>query len=106
MFDLNPKETFKTTIKHQSPLPSGGWREETFVGEFLRTPEEEREELLKLTYVEVCEQKLVGWEMVDLQRKPVEFTPENKAAFLRISGAVRETALKYFNVNAGIKEKN
>lgn len=106
MFELNPTETFKHEVKVNSKLPSGSWREESFTGVFLRTSEDERMELQALPFAELCNRVLVGWEMVDMERKPVEFTPENKAAFLRHPAAVRETALAYVNANAGAKQKN
>lgn len=106
MFNLTPSETFKEPVKMQVKTENGLWREETFTAIFLRTGEERRAELHDKPFPEVVDEVLVGWEMVDLQRRPVEFTPENKAAFLRLSGAARETALTYLRANAGAKAKN
>lgn len=106
MFNLTPSETFKETVKTQTKTENGLWREESFTAVFQRTDESRRMELHNKPFAEVVEEVLVGWEMVDLQRKPVEFTPENKAAFMQIPAAVRETAITYLRTNAGAKEKN
>lgn len=106
MFNLTPSETFKETVKIQTKTESGLWREESFTAVFKRSEEARRQELHNKPFCEVVDEFLVGWDMVDLQRKPVEFTPENKAAFLQIPAAVRETAITYLRTNAGAKEKN
>lgn len=106
MFVLNPTEKFKATVKVNVATTSGGWREESFVGVFLRTPESEREEILELKNAELVRRVLVDWEMVDENRSPVPFTPENLEAFLKLTGAVRETAMTYFSHNVGAKQKN
>lgn len=106
MFILSPTETFKATVKVNVATPSGSWREESFVGVFKRTFEEQREELLRLTNVELLRRVMVGWEMQDETRAPVDFTEANFDAFLRLIGAVRETMLAYWAHNAGAKEKN
>ena len=106
MFNLAPTETFKHEVKVQTKTESGSWREESFVGVFVRTPEDRRMELNDKTYAKLVDEVLIGWEMKDLQRLPVEFTPENKAAFLSIPAAVRETAVAYIGANAGAKVKN
>ena len=46
--------------------------------------------LLELSNVDLLREVLTGWEMVDEERKPVEFTPQNFEAFLQLSGAVRD----------------
>ncbi|WP_343739994.1 hypothetical protein [Delftia tsuruhatensis] len=106
MFNLTPSETFKETVKIQVKTESGSWREESFTAIFQRSDEERRQELHNKPFAEVVDEFLVGWEMKDLQRLPVEFTPDNKAAFMRLPAAVRETAITYLRTNAGAKEKN
>lgn len=106
MFILQPTPTFKATVKVNVALPKGGWREETFVAEFERTDESEREALLASKFTDLVRRVLKGWEMVDENRVPVPFTPENLEAFLLLTGAVRETAQTYWNHNVGAKEKN
>lgn len=106
MFKLTQTETFKATVKVNVALPSGGWREESFVGIFKRTPEARREELLALKNTELVREVLAGWEMVDESRVPVEFNDQNLEAFLQLTGAVRETVLVYWKHNVGAKEKN
>lgn len=106
MFVLTPTETFKAPVKVQVATASGGWREESFMGIFLRSDDEEREELLGLKNVELLRRKLKGWEMVDENRVPVEFNEQNFKAFLLLTGAVREAASVYWKHNVGAKEKN
>lgn len=106
MFSLTPTETFKAPVKVQVATKSGAWREESFVGEFLRTDESQREELLALKNTELVDRVLVGWDMKDETGAPVPFTPENKAALLRLTGAVRESTVAYWNHNVGAKQKN
>lgn len=106
MFILAPTETFKATVKVQVAMPKGGWREESFVAIFKRTFEEDREELIKLSNVELLRRVLTDWEMVDENRAPVPFNEQNFEAFLRLTGAVRETMLVYWQHNVGAKEKN
>lgn len=106
MFILAPTETFKATVEVNVATPSGAWRKESFVGVFKRTYEDDREELLHLTNVELLRRVLVGWEMQDEARAPVEFTEPNLEAFLQLTGAVREAMLAYWTHNAGAKAKN
>jgi hypothetical protein len=105
MFQLTQTPTFKATVKVNVSTPTG-WREESFVGIFRRTDETQREDLLALKFVDLLREVLCGWEMVDEHRAPVEYTPENLEAFLRLTGAVRETANAYWKHNVGAKEKN
>eukprot|EP01034_Spumella_vulgaris_P040158 gene40158-49666_t len=100
MFNLTPTETFKAPVKVQVATKSGIWREESFSGIFLRTGEEDRERLLALKNVELLREVLQGWEMVDEERKPVPFTEDNFEAFLKLTGAVREATVAYWNHNA------
>lgn len=106
MFKLAQSETFKALIKVNVATPSGAWREESFTGIFKRTDEDRREELLALKFVELLREVLVGWEMVDEARVPVEFNEQNLEAFLKLTGAVREAAQAYWKHNVGAKEKN
>ena len=106
MFCLAPTETFKAPVKVNVATPSGLWREESFVGKFKRTDESQRVRLLALSNVELLREVLVGWEMVDEQRTPVEFNAQNFEAFLTLTGACRESMLVYWNHNVGAKVKN
>lgn len=106
MFILEPTETFKAPVKVNVATQSGTWREESFVGIFKRSDEEQREELLELKNTELLKRVLVGWEMVDEERKPVEFNDQNFGAFLLLIGACRETAKVYWQHNSGAKQKN
>lgn len=105
MFNLAPTETFKEEVKIQVKTDSG-WREESFTGVFKRTPESRREELQNTPFTKLVDEVLVDWDMKDLERKPVDFTPEHKSIFLEMTGAVRETAVAYLRANAGAKAKN
>lgn len=106
MFNLTPSETFKEVVKVQVKTEGGIWREESFTGIFQRTPEERRAELNDKQFREVAEEVLVGWEMLDMQRMPVEFNPPNKAALLGLSGVAREITIVYLRANSGAKAKN
>ncbi|MDB5884242.1 MAG: hypothetical protein JWR74_413 [Polaromonas sp.] len=106
MFNLAPTETFKAPVTVNVAQPGGGWKQESFTGEFKRTDEDRREELLALKNVELVREVLVGWSMKDEQRNDVPFTPENLDAFCRLTGAVRETTLAYWQHNVGAKAKN
>lgn len=106
MFKLTPTETFKAPVKVNVATPSGAWREESFIGIFKRTDEDNRERLLALKNTELLREVQVGWEMVDEDRTPVEFNDQNFDAFLKLTGAVRETATVYWKHNVGAKEKN
>lgn len=105
MFSLARAETFKQKVTVQVKTDSG-WREEHFTGIFKRVGDERQHELAGVNYKDVVDEVLVGWEMVDLERKPVEFTPENLAAFKALPGAARETVLAFLNANGGAKQKN
>lgn len=106
MFKLTQNETFKATVKVNVAMPSGGWREESFVAIYKRTFEDRREELMALKNTELLREVMTGWEMVDENRTPVEFSEQNFEAFLNLTGAVREAALTYWKHNVGAKEKN
>lgn len=106
-FCLTPSETFKQEVKVQTKTATGAWREESFVGVFKRTPEDDRERRLKLSNIELLREVLVDWEMKDLEtREEVPFTESNFEAFLRLTGAVREASIAYWNGNVGAKQKN
>ena len=105
MFELTRKETFKEKVTVQVKT-DGGWREESFIGIFKRVDDDRQRELAGLTYKEVVDEILIGWEMQDMQRKPVEFNEENLAAFKSLPGAARETVLAFMSANSGAKQKN
>lgn len=106
MFILAPTETFKAPVKVNVATPGGAWREESFTGIFKRSDEDQREELIALKNTELLRRVLVGWGMVDENRVPVEFNEQNFEAFLKLTGAVRETAVVYWQHNVGAKQKN
>ena len=106
MFTLQPSETFKATVTVQVATETGGWKTETFTGIFKRTDDEQREELLALKNTDLMRRVMVGGEMKDDKRQSVEFTDANFEAFLRLTGAVRESMLTYWQHNAGAKAKN
>lgn len=106
MFILAPTETFKAKVTVNVATQAGSWREESFTGIFKRTYEEDRKRLIELSNVELVREVMVGWEMVDESRAPVEFNEQNFQAFLRLSGAVREATIAYWQHNAGAKVKN
>lgn len=106
-FTLTPSETFKHEVKTQFKTESGVWREESFVGIFKRTAEEDREERLRLGNRELLKLVMVGWDMkAHPTGESVEFNEANFAAFLSLSGPVRDTCIAYWNANVGSKVKN
>lgn len=105
MFNITRTETFKQKVVVQVKTDSG-WREEHFIGIFKRTPQSRQPEMQGMSFNDVVDEVLVGWEMQDLSRQPVDFTPENLAGFKEVPGAARETVLAYLNANAGAKQKN
>ncbi|KOC19246.1 hypothetical protein GL58_18750 [Comamonas testosteroni] len=105
MFELARKETFKEKVTVQVKT-DGGWREEHFIGIFKRTTDERQRELVAMPFNDVLDEVLVGWEMKDMERNSVEFTPENLAALKSLPGASRDTVLAYINANSGAKQKN
>lgn len=105
-FTLIPTEKFKATVTVNVAQPNGGWKQESFVGEFLRSLEDQREELTALSNLDLIRRVLVGWVMKDERGNDVPFTPENMDAFCRLTGAVREAALAYWQHNFGAKAKN
>lgn len=106
MFTLVPQETFKATVTVNVATSTGAWKTESFVGTFQRTFEEDREELMALKNTDLLRRVMVGWDMKDADRSQVEFNDANFEAFLRLTGAVREAMLAYWNHNAGAKAKN
>lgn len=105
MFELARNETFKEKVTVQVKTDSG-WREEHFIGIFKRVDDDRQRELASMNFKEVVDEVLIGWEMVDMQRKPVEFTTENLEALKSLPGAARDTVLTFINANSGAKQKN
>lgn len=105
MFSIVRKETFKQKVTVNVKTDSG-WREEFFTGIFKRVSADRAREMANLPFGEVLDEVLVDWEMVDMERKPVEFTPENLAAFKTLPDAPRATVLAFLAANSGAKEKN
>lgn len=106
MFNLTPSEEFEAQVKTWVVQKNGTWKEESFFGVFKRTGDDDRERLSSLKNTDLLREVMVGWRMENLERKPVEFTPENFAGFLTMIGPVRDAALAYWNGNAGAKQKN
>lgn len=105
MFTLVRNETFKEKVITQVKT-DGGWREEHFVGIFKRVDETRHRELLSVPFPEVVDEVLVGWEMLNLERKPVEFNPQNLAALKALPGVSRDIVQAFIAANAGAKQKN
>ena len=106
MFCIDRSETFKQKVTVNVKTESGGWREEHFMGIFKRVDAERAKEIANMPFPQALDEVLVGWEMVDLQRVPVEFCPENLAGFKILPDAPRETVLAFLRANGGAKEKN
>lgn len=105
MFCIVRSETFKQKVTVNVKTDSG-WREEHFFGIFKRVDAERAKEIANMPFPQALDEVLVGWEMVDLQRMPVEFTAENLAGFKLLPDAPRETVLAFLKANGGAKEKN
>ncbi|WP_295852044.1 hypothetical protein [uncultured Xylophilus sp.] len=105
-FNLAPTETFEETVTVNVKQKGGAWKQESFIGEFKRAEESDRERLLEMKHVDLVRDRLVGWKMKDDQRNEVPFTPENLEALLSMTGAVREAAIAFWKANTGAKEKN
>lgn len=105
MFSLARNETFKEKVTVRVKTDSG-WREEHFTAIFKRVGVERHRELSSIPFEEVVDEVLVGWEMVDMQRNPVPFTPENLEAFKALPDAARETVFAFIAANGGAKQKN
>lgn len=105
MFSLQRKENFKQEVK-VNVKTDNGWREEKFTGIFKRLPDARTKELVGAPVGDVVDEVLVGWEMVDLARAPVEFNAENLAALKELPGVSFAVAMAFFAANSGAKEKN
>lgn len=105
MFSLERKPTFKQEVK-VNVKTDNAWREEKFTGVFKRVGDARQKELVGTPVNEVVDEVLVGWEMVDLERKPVEFTAEAVLALKDLPGASMAVAMAFFAANTGAKEKN
>lgn len=105
MFGIDRKPTFKQKVIVNVKTDSG-WREEFFTGIFKRVNSERAKEISNMPFPQALDEVLVGWEMEDLERKPVEFTAENLAGFKLLPDAPRETVLAFLKANGGAKEKN
>ena len=90
MFSIQRSETFKQKV----------------TGIFKRVDADRAKEIANMPFPLAVDEVLVGWEMVDLQRMPVEFTAENLAGFKLLPDAPRETVMAFLKANAGAKEKN
>lgn len=105
MFSIQRSETFKQKVTVNVKTDSG-WREEHFTGIFKRVDADRAKEIANMPFPQAVDEVLVGWEMVDLQRMPVEFTAENLAGFKLLPDAPRETVMAFLKANGGAKEKN
>lgn len=105
MFSLERKPTFKQEVKVNVKTDIA-WREEKFTGIFKRVDDARQKELVGTPVNEVVDDVLVGWEMVDMERKPVEFNPDNLEALKALPGTSMAVAMAFFAANTGAKEKN
>lgn len=105
MFSLQRSPTFKQEVK-VNVKTDNLWREEKFTGIFKRVGDARQKELVSIPVNEVVDEVLVGWDMVDLERKPVEFTADAVLALKDLPGASMAVAMAFFAANAGAKEKN
>lgn len=105
MFSLQRSPTFKQEVK-VNVKTDNLWREEKFTGIFKRVDDARQKELVNTSVHEVVDEVLVGWEMVDMERKPVDFNPDTVAALKAQPGSSMAVAMAFFAANSGAKEKN
>lgn len=108
IFAFAPTETYVHKVTVETPNQAGGWDKSTFDAEFLRVESDEYQDLIKKKPADVLDQVLVGWKNLRAadRRSFVEFTPEHKAAFLRIPQAVLSTFETFQRTQWKGREKN
>lgn len=105
-FSLARSQNFQSTVTVNVKQENGAWKLETFQAIFERVEEQDREDRLLDKHTDLVRRQLVGWKMKDNDGQDVPFTPENLDAFLKLTGAVRETVIQFWKDNIGAKEKN
>lgn len=101
--------TYEVSVTVETMAPKGGvWRKDTFIAEFKRVEIDDLNRLQKRPPAEVLDEVLVGWrDMRGADRRNfVEFTPERKAAFLRIPAAVLATFNEFVATQNKARTKN
>lgn len=93
IFAFAATETYEYPVVVNTPGARGVWEKSTFLAEFRRVEVDEYEDLVRQRPVDVLENVLVGWREMRAadKRSFVEYTPEHKAAFLRVPQAVLAT---------------
>jgi len=93
IFAFAATETYEYPVVVETPGKRGVWEKSTFLAEFMRVEVNDYEAMVKQRPVEVLDKVLVGWRDMRAADKRgfVDYTPEHKAAFLRVPQAVLAT---------------
>lgn len=108
LFEFAPTETYFHKVTVETPNKAGGWDKSVFDAEFLRVEVDEYQDLIKKKPAEVLDQVLVGWKNLRAADRIsfVDFTPDHKAAFLRVPQAVLSTFDVFQKTQWKGREKN
>ena len=108
IFEFAPSETYTHKVIVETPNVAGGWDKSTFTAEFLRVEIDDYQAMVKQPPAEVLDKVLMGWK--DLRaadrRTFVEYTPDTKAAFLRVPQAVLATFQVFVDTQHKARAKN
>lgn len=99
--------TFSTKVTVNVPNDKGGYDKSTFTAKFKRMPNEEREDLRKLSNEDLLRRQLVGWDLVDADTgEAVPFSTEELEAMMTIEPTALTTALAFWETVNGARAKN
>ena len=108
IFAFAASETYEFPVVVQTPGARGVWEKSTFMAEFRRVEVDEYEELVRQRPADVLDSVLVGWREMRAadKRSFVDYTPEHKAAFLRVPQAVLATFQAFADSQNKARVKN
>ena len=109
MLNFVDKISFKRTITFK--IPHGdGYQEEQAIIHFQEMPEQTKQDLKNPETAQddayVVSQIVTGWEQIQMQGKEAKFTKKNLSLLTRYTFFVAPIIKTYFEVMAGISEKN
>ncbi len=108
IFAFAATETYEYPVVVSTPGARGVWEKSTFLAEFRRVEVDEYEDMVRQRPVDVLENVLVGWREMRAADKRgfVDYTPEHKAAFLRVPQAVLATFQAFADSQNKARVKN
>ena len=108
IFAFAATETYEYPVAVSTPGARGVWEKSTFLAEFRRVEVDEYEDMVRQRPVDVLENVLVGWREMRAADKRgfVDYTPEHKAAFLRVPQAVLATFQAFADSQNKARVKN